>query len=216
MLDKLDRILTWIAYSLCSLGGLGLAFAVLATCWNALGKLSRRFLNWLLGPGQIPDALGWIRPLSGEDEVIAFAVGFTVFAALPILTLKKGHITINLMQPLYSPRFNQFLTLIGDVLMLGIAYMFVRQQWNLIFKPARTSRGQEPLLDLIWAGDWAQIWDKRFLDDRQTQVMGLKFWPWHIYAEICSFIFFMMALYVVIKTLADISGFGRTAAEALS
>ena len=159
-----------------------------------------RLVNARLCPENIPDFLAWVQPLSGEDEIVAFAVGFALFAALPLVTLKREHITIGLLQPVYSTQFNRILTLLGDGLMLGLAYLFVRQQWNLIFKPARLSRGQEPLLDLIWAGDWRQIWDVRFLDDKQTQVMGLELWPWHVWAEFCSIIFLIMAAFVVAKS----------------
>ena len=199
-LSRIERILTWAATALCIVGGLGFLFAVMATCWSAIGKVGLRFLNARLGPENIPDVLVWIRPLSGEDEIVAFAVGFALFAALPLVTLKREHITIGLLQPVYSTQFNRILTLLGDGLMLGLAYLFVRQQWNLIFKPARLSRGQEPLLDLIWAGDWRQIWDVRFLDDKQTQVMGLELWPWHVWAEFCSIIFLIMAAFVVAKS----------------
>ena len=192
------------ATALCLIGGLGLLFAMLATCWSAIGKFALRQFNAVWGPEQVPAALTWVRPLRGEDEVVAFAIGFALFAALPLVTLKRAHISVNLFEPTFGRLGNRILDVLGDLVLLILAYFFVRQQWNLIFKPARTNRGQDPLLDLVHRGDWAQIWDKRFLDSKQTQVMGLEFWPMHVWAELCSLLFFAAALIALLRTVSDL------------
>ena len=190
-----------MAQGLCLIGGLGFIVGMIATCWSALGKLGLRQLNALYGPEGVPPALTWIRPLRGEDEVVAFAIAFALFAALPLVTLHRKHIQIDLFQPLFGARLNRVLTLLGDLILLILAYFLVRQQWNLIFRPARSSRGQDPLWDLIWAGEWQVVWGQRFLDDQQTQVMGLAFWPLHVWAELCSVLFFAAAAIALLGTL---------------
>ena len=200
-MSTLNALANRIATLLCLIGGLGLILAVLASCWSAIGKFALRRFNEIWGPGNVPEALAWIRPISGEDEVVAFAIAFVLFAALPFVTLRRAHISIDLFEPAFGRLGNRILDVLGDGVLLILAYFFVRQQWNLIFRPARTSRGQEPLLDLIWQGDWAQIWDKRFLDSKQTQVMGLEFWPFHIWAEFCSVLFFLAALVALMNSL---------------
>ena len=203
-MHRLSRLCDQIATALCLVGGMGLLFAVLATCWSALGKFGLRQLNAFWGAGQVPPSLSWIRPLAGEDELIAFAVCFALFAALPLVTLKRAHIRIDLFEPWFGKFTNQILTVLGDGVLLILAYFFVRQQWNLIFKPARLSRGQEPLLDLLRQGSWTEIWDKRFLDAKQSQVMGLEFWPLHLWAEICSVLFLGAALVALLKSLSSL------------
>lgn len=202
-LSALNRLADRLAIALCALGGLGLLFAVLATCWSAIGKFGLRQFNAIWGPENIPATLAWVRPLRGEDEAVAFAVCFALFAALPLVTLKRAHISVNLFEPAFGRLGNRILDALGDLVLVGLAYFFVRQQWNLIFKPARTSRGQEPLLDLIRHGDWVQIWDKRFIDSKQTQVMGLEFWPLHVWAEVCSILFLMAATVALLRTLSS-------------
>ena len=205
-LAHIERTLGRLATALCAVGGLGLGFAVLAICWSALGKLGARTLNTALGPENVPQTLSWIKPLGGEKEIVAFAVGFAIFAALPLVTLKRGHIRIDLFVSVFGERLNRLLNLAADLILLALAYIFVRQHWNAIFKPARNnSRVQEDsLLELIFASDWATVWGQRFLDDKQTQVAGLKFWPWHIWAEVCSLVFLAVAALVCLQSLMAI------------
>lgn len=200
-LDQVESFAMRLARWLCLGGGLGLILGMVATCWSALGKLGLRQLNAIYGPDGVPAFLTWVRPLRGEDEVVAFAVAFALFAALPLVTLHRKHIQIDLLQPVLGARLNHVLTLVGDLILLILAYFLVRQQWNLIFRPARPSRGQEPLWDLIWAGEWQVIWGQRFLDNQQTQVMGLEFWPLHVWAELCSVLFFAAAAIALLGTL---------------
>ena len=200
-LRALNQMADRLATALCILGGMGLIFAFLATCWSAIGKFSLRQFNAIWGPETVPAALSWIGPLRGEDELVAFAVCFALFAALPFVTLKRAHISVNLFEPTFGRLGNRILDTLGDGVLLILAYFFMRQQWNLIFKPARTSRGQEPLLGLIRQGDWAQVWDQRFMDSKRTQVMGLEFWPMHVWAEVCSILFFAAALVALLRTL---------------
>ena len=205
-MQKISSLSDRIATGLCLLGGLGLLLAVLATCWSAMAKFTLRQFNALWGAGNVPETLSWIKPLRGEDEVVALAVCFALFAALPFVTLRRAHIRIDLFEPLFGKHINQILTILGDCVLVVLAYLFVRQQWNLIFKPARVNRGQDPLIDLIWQGDWAQIWGKRFLDSKQSQVMGLEFWPFHIWAEICSVLFCAAALVALMRSLHEFYG----------
>lgn len=205
-LHQTERTLGRLSQGLCLIGGLGLGFAVLAICGSALGKLGSRILNATIGPENIPQAFSWIKPLGGEKEIVAFAVGFAIYAALPLITLQRGHIRIDLFVSQFGVRLNRVLDLVADLILLTLAYMIVRQHWNAIFKPARNnSRVQEDsLLELLWAGDWATVWGQRFLDDKQTQVAGLKYWPWHIWAEICSIIFLIVAVYVSLRSMREV------------
>ena len=205
-LARIERALSRITAALCVFGGLGLGFAVLAICWSALAKLGARTLNAAMGPENIPQALSWIKPLGGEKEIVAFAVGFAIFAALPLMTLQRGHIRIDLFINVLGAGVNRLLNLAADLILLILAYIFVRQHWNAIFKPARNNARiqEDSLLELIFAGDWATVWGQRFLDDQQTQVAALKFWPWHIWAEVCSLLFLAVAAFVCGKSLVEL------------
>jgi len=189
----MGRLAEGAARALALIGGLGLLLAIAATWWSALAKVALRQFNALWGPQDVPAVLQWIRPLAGEDEVVGFAVAFALFAALPFVAQQRGHIRIDLLAPRFGPKLNRILDLIADGLLLLLALLFLRQKWNLIFRPARVRSGQDPLLDLIWQGDWAEIWGQRFLDAKQTQVMGLPFWPLHIWAQLCVALFVCVA-----------------------
>ena len=71
------------------------------------------------------------------------------------------------------------------------------QQWYLIFKKAR--RSQDPLLDLIFAGDWTTVLGRVRVRD-ESQILGLKLWPMHILAELCVILFFITAVYCCLRS----------------
>lgn len=193
------RLLHRLTVALVLFGGLGFAVAILVTCWSAIGKGLFRLLNSLFGADAVPQALAWLRPLNGEDELVAFGVGFALYAAAPYLMLTRGHITVDLFARRFGPALNRVLVFFGDLLFLIAGWMIFAQQWNLIFKPARTSRGQEPLLNVVLSGDWATV-GKRFRDSQETQVLGLEFWPMHIWAELCTGLFVIAALYCTVQS----------------
>ncbi|MEO1563564.1 MAG: TRAP transporter small permease subunit [Pseudomonadota bacterium] len=209
LFERTERAITRLAGGLALLGGLGLILATVITCVSIVLKMSRRGLDTLFGgafSGDVPWA--FIRPILGEEELVSLAVGFAVFAALPWVTLQKGHIRIDLFEQRFGKMFNRLLDLMGDLLLLVLAYLLVTRQWFLIFAPAR--RRQEPMMDEIFGGNFAVI-GERLRDSHESQILGLKLWPSYVVAELCILAFLVVAAFCVLRSARALFGAGHAA-----
>ena len=189
MFDRIETLLTRAAAALAVLGGLGLIFATLVTCASILAKL----LGRLLGPSA-PD---WARPILGEEELVTMGVGFALFAALPWVMIRRGHIRVDLFQPLFGGTLNRALDLLGDLALAALAWLILTRQWFLIFRGPR--RSEAPLLEEALAGNWAAF-GARLRDGQESQVLGLPLWPTYIVAELCVLAFFAVACFCVLRS----------------
>lgn len=197
MFAAVDRWIERVAAGVALVGGLGLIFAVAVTCLSVVLKALRRSLDSFFGGFFETMPWGGLRPVLGEEELVSYAVGFALFSALPWVMLKKGHIRIDLLEPYFGGRLNRWLDVAGDLALLLIAYLIMTQQWYLIIKKAR--RSQEPLLDLLFAGDWAQALGRVRVRD-ESQILGLKLWPMHVVAEVCVILFFITAAFCCVRS----------------
>ncbi|MGH1464475.1 MAG: TRAP transporter small permease [Cognatishimia sp.] len=193
--------MTRFAAALAILGGFGLFFATVTTCISIILKLFRRLLDMFFGSTAVSDALPWLHAILGEEELVTYGVGLALFTALPWVMIKKGHIKIDLFQPVFGRRFNAFLDLVGDLVLASLAYLIMTRQWFLIFKKARGSK--EPLGELILQGDVAQILD-RARTSQESQILGLPLWPTYIVAEICVIAFFVVACFCVWRSARNL------------
>lgn len=186
--ERTERGMTRLAAGLALLGGLGLIFATLVTCVSILLKLGGRFFD------NTTESLSWLRPILGEEELVTYGVGFALFAALPWVMIQRGHIKIDLFEPVFGDRFNCVLDLIGDVILAALAYLILTRQWYMLFSKARGSK--EPLGNLLLQGDFAAAAD-RMRTSQESQILGLPLWPTYIVAEICVAVFFVVAVFCV-------------------
>jgi TRAP-type C4-dicarboxylate transport system permease small subunit len=194
MFHRIETHVTRFAAGLALLGGLGLIFATLVTCVSIILKMLRRLADMFFDSAAVGEALPWLRSILGEEELVTYGVGFALFAALPWVMLRKGHIKIDLFQPVFGERFNRVLDLLGDIALATLAYLILTRQWFLVFKPAR--RKQEPMIDLLTSGDFSGAL-ARLNDADESQVLGLPLWPTYIAAELCVAAFFVVALFCV-------------------
>lgn len=194
LFERTEHGMTKLAAGLALLGGMGLIFATVATCLSILLKLLRRALDSVAGSTVIGENLPWLRPILGEEELVTYGVGFALFAALPWVMIRKGHIKVDLFEPVFGKRFNKVLDLLGDTLLAAIAYLILTRQWFLIFKKARGSK--ESLAELLVQGNFAEI-AERVRSIQESQILGLPLWPTYVVAEICILIFFIVALFCV-------------------
>lgn len=192
--ERTERGMTKLAAGLALLGGLGLIFATVVTCISIILKLSRRFLDLFFESTAIGETLPWLHSILGEEELVTYGVGFALFAALPWVMIRKGHIKIDLFKPKFGNRFNELLNLLGDIALAAIAYLIMTRQFFLIFKKARGSK--EPLGDLILQGDFAQV-AGRVSSSQESQILGVPLWPTYIVAEICVIVFFVVACFCI-------------------
>ena len=137
--DRIERGVVKLASGLAIVGGLGLIFATLTTCASILMKLIRRVFDSALGPEFMLENAPWLRPILGEEELVTYGVGFALFAALPWVMVRRGHIRVDLFDALFGARFNRLLDLLSDLCLAALAYLIMTRQWLLIFKPARGS-----------------------------------------------------------------------------
>lgn len=191
MFDRIETLLNRASAALAILGGLGLIFATLATCLSIVLKLIGRILEPLVG------VAGWARPILGEEELVTYGVGLALFAALPWVMIQKGHIRIDLLEPVFGQRLNRVLDVLSDLALAGVAYLILTRQWFLIFRPAR--RSEEPMTSELLSGNWAEI-AKRLRDSHESQILGLKLWPTYVAAEFCVLAFFIVACFCVIRS----------------
>ncbi len=196
--DRTEHAMMRLTAGLALLGSMGLIFATIATCLSIVLKLLRRTMDALAGASATAEVLPWLRPILGEEELVAYGVGFALFAALPWVMIRKGHIRIDLCEPVFGKHFNKVLDFMGDVLLATIAYHILTRQWFLIFKKARGS--EEPLGELLVKGDLAEIAD-RVRSSQESQILGVPLWPTYVVAEFCILIFFIVALFCVWRSL---------------
>lgn len=203
MFHRIEAFMTRAAAALALLGGLGLIFATVVTCVSILLKLARRIADGLFDSIALAEAVPWLRPVLGEEELVTFGVGFALFAALPWVMIRKGHIRIELFEPMFGLRMNRVLDLLGDAILAGLAYLILTRQWFLVFKPAR--RSQEPMTELLLSGDFAGALS-RLNDADESQILGLPLWPTYLVAELCVIAFFVVALFCVWRSARAVLG----------
>lgn len=203
MFHRIETLMTRAAAGLALLGGLGLIFATVVTCVSILLKLARRIADSLFDAAAVAATVPWLRPVLGEEELVTFGVGFALFAALPWVMIRKGHIRIELFEPVFGLRMNRVLDLLGDAILAGLAYLILTRQWFLVFKPAR--RSQEPMGELLLSGDFAGALS-RLNDADESQILGLPLWPTYLVAELCVIAFFVVALFCVWRSARAVLG----------
>lgn len=191
---RIERGMVGLATGLALLGGAGLIFATLVTCISIILKLIKRMLDDAIGATVVSDTLPWLRPILGEEELVTYGVGFALFAALPWVMIQRGHIKVDLFEPLFGPRLNRVLDLLGDLALAVIAYLIMTRQWYLIFSKARGSK--DPLGTLLLNGNFSQAAD-RVRTSQESQILGVPLWPTYIVAEICVIVFFIVACFCV-------------------
>ncbi len=192
-----DRVAVTIAF----VGGLGLLFATATTCISIILKLIRRVLDATASEYLDTEIWSSIRPILGEEELVQYGVAFALFSVLPLVMIRRKHIKVNLFEPRFGERTNRLLDLIGDVAFAAIAYLIMTRQWGLIFSKPR--RNQDTTLQSLLQGDFSAIAD-RMRTTQETQILGLPLWPFYLIAEICIVLFFIVALFCVLRSLREL------------
>ena len=206
LFDRTERIIIRLAAAMAIIGGAGLIFATVVTCLSILGRVFRRSLDWAFATTSTTEPpWAMIRPILGEEELVALAVGFALYCALPWVTIQRGHIRVDLLSPFFGRRLNQLLDLLADVMLALVAYLLVTRQLFLIF--SRPRRGQDPLLHELIDGNWP-ILAERLRDNQESQVLGIALWPTYIVAEVCAVLFLAAALVCVWRSARILLGAG--------
>ncbi|UJW84225.1 TRAP transporter small permease [Devosia sp. SL43] len=100
------RFVAGLAKAVAIAGGLVLVAIVVLIVVSVIG----RSLSWA--------GLG---PVLGDYELVEAGVGFAVFAFLPWAHLTRGHAVVAIFTDMLGPRFNAWLLVFCDALMLAVA-----------------------------------------------------------------------------------------------
>lgn len=111
--DAIGRFVSGLARTVAIAGGLALTAIVALIVLSVIG----RSLIWA--------GLG---PITGDYEIVEAAVGFAVFAFLPWAHLTRGHAVVSIFTDLAGPRFNAWLMVVCDALMLVVAVFITWRQ----------------------------------------------------------------------------------------
>lgn len=102
---------------------IGRGVAALARLTAIAGGLVLTVLVGLIVVSVIGRALIWagLGPVLGDYELVEAGVGFAIFAFLPWAHFTRGHAVVAIFTDLAGPRFNAWLLVICDALMLVLA-----------------------------------------------------------------------------------------------
>ena len=68
-------------------------------------------------------------PVSGGGELTEIALGFVVYMGLPLVCLRREHISIGLMAGLLKGRVRQVQHVVLNLLFAGVTFIWARQVW---------------------------------------------------------------------------------------
>jgi TRAP-type transport system small permease protein len=68
-------------------------------------------------------------PVSGGGELTEIALGFVVYIGLPLVCLRREHITIGLMAGVLKGRVRQAQHILLNLLFAGVTFVWARQVW---------------------------------------------------------------------------------------
>lgn len=198
-MTAVGKFLERLATGLALIGGLGLLFAVVLTCLSIVLKILRRSLDWALGG--VFDVVPWafIRPILGEEELVQYAVGLALFAALPWVTLRRGHVRIDIFERRFGGVFNRLLDVLADACLVLFAYLILTRHWSFVVEKRR--RSDPATLWENWvAGNWDALW-ARVNTQAEFQVLGIQKLPLFIVAEGCIFVLLIVALFTLAQSV---------------
>lgn len=69
------------------------------------------------------------QPIRGAEEIIQFAMGTMIFAALPLITARRGHVTVSLIEDAVKGSLKRSIDVIVDVCSLAAVSLIA---WRLL------------------------------------------------------------------------------------
>ena len=72
---------------------------------------------------------GFNAPISGSNELTEIAMGFVVYAGLPLVCIRREHITIGLLGNLLRGRVRRFQHVALDLVLAVATFIWARQVW---------------------------------------------------------------------------------------
>ncbi len=68
-------------------------------------------------------------PISGSSELIEIAMGFVVYVGLPLVCMRREHITIGLLANMFRGRFLRTQHVVLNLVFAGVTLVWAREVW---------------------------------------------------------------------------------------
>lgn len=114
------------------LGGIVLSALIIMVCLSIVGRSLNSILNGDMMQEAMPAfanallALG-VGPINGDFELVEAGMAFAIFAFLPLCHLRGGHASVDIFTQSLSPRLNQFLGLVIEVIFAAVLVVIANQ-----------------------------------------------------------------------------------------
>lgn len=177
---ELERVARALAY----FGGVVLiSFAVM----TVLSTIGRAFVGLQIGLGPVP----------GDFELVEAGTAVAVFCFLPWCQLKQGHVTVDIVADHLPARVNLTLILIGNVLVLIVAFVVAWRLWMGFGE--QVTWFSQPVRDMLGFGY------KPFTNNT-TYVLGMPLWYSYLLSFIGAAFFALVSIFTVWRALNDLLG----------
>ena len=136
MINALEKPIRWLAQTSAMLGGIVLLLVMIMTVISVagmslhkLGRYLKKTYEMEIGP------LLAVGPIPGETELIEVGMAFIIFAFMPIVTLNRGHASVEILTNAFSATINRLIDLAADLLLLAAAgYLGYRHYLGMLDK----------------------------------------------------------------------------------
>lgn len=143
----------------------------------------------ITGRALMPLGLG---PVRGDYEIVANGSALAVFCFLPFCQFYRGHVTVDIVTSLFSPRAQAMSGLMGDALISLASIIILRQLW--LGFGERLPYGSENLRDTLGMGY------KPFFPET-TYELEVPVWILYGLSLTGAAIFVLVSLYTVWRSL---------------
>lgn len=169
---------------------IGRGVAGLARLTAIAGGLVLTVLVVLIVVSVIGRSLIWagLGPILGDYELVEAGIGFAIFAFMPWAHFMRGHAVVAIFTDLAGPRFNAWLLVVCDALMLALAAF------------------------LTWRHALGTI--DKFNYGETTLLLRMPLWWSYAAGLIGAGVFIVVAIYLFARSLADaVAGKAPTASQ---
>ena len=136
MIPILEKPIRWLARTSALIGGVVLLAVMIMTVisvagmsLNKLGRFLKKSYDLEIAP------LLAIGPIPGETELIEAGMAFIIFAFMPIVTLNRGHASVEILTNAFGATINRLIDLAADILLLLVAgYLGYRHYLGMLDK----------------------------------------------------------------------------------
>lgn len=87
------------------------------------------------------------KPIRGAEEIIQFAMATMIFAALPLITARRGHVTVSLIENVVKGGLKRFVEVVVDLCSLTAVSLIA---WRLFVDAGGRTESADATVVLNW------------------------------------------------------------------